>query len=374
MGWTEATGRVSKPIRGVAWNHVLGKKDSTKSFVTEVEADAWWRQRETELTGVYESAGVDKPRQQRNVPTLAEFGRFYLPMRDREDRTHDQNLNVFNTMIRQFWGENVKVIDVSKIDVLAMLHDAKTGANGQRRPCGPSGRRNKLVVLRSVFAGAIEHGYRQNDPTREVPTPYVPHRKQHKRTMTLAEVDAVYAAMQPWLAAAVYVFAHAGLRISECCGLQIANVDELNNEILVQHTIDDKKRLRPYPKGKEPLPVPMGPTLKRILLRHISEHSSPKMGLVFYNHKQGVPVRPAEMRKWFYQAVKDAGLTGRRPTPHDLRHFTATHMADNGAEAYDIQLMLRHRNLGTSQRYIDDVSSERRSRLPMVFEAATQWR
>lgn len=121
MGWTEATGRVSKPIRGVAWNHVLGKKDSTKSFVTEVEADAWWRQRETELTGVYESAGVDKPRQQRNVPTLAEFGRFYLPMRDREDRTHDQNLNVFNTMIRQFWGENVKVIDVSKIDVLAML-------------------------------------------------------------------------------------------------------------------------------------------------------------------------------------------------------------------------------------------------------------
>lgn len=360
MGWTEATGRVNKPIRGVAWNHVLQKKDSSKAFRTEVEADAWWRHRESQLRDTYADAGVSKVRQQRTTPTLAEFGRTFIRELDMEESSIRFNINVLNTEIRLYWGEKIKITDVTKRDVEGMLSRAKA------RGCGPSGRLSKLVTVRKVLQGAVEHDLRPDDPTRGIPIPKVP--KKQARILTLDEIVAVQEAMPPWLQTAVPLLGHMGLRIAEVCGLQTWNVNALRGEINVQHVLDDRGNLRAHPKGKIPMPVPTTQPLKKLLQWHLDTHASLETGYMFFNPKHEIPVRPASMRVHFYKAVKKSGIALPRPTPHDLRHTTATILARRGAQAYDIAAILRHQNIGTSQRYIDAVPDDDKVQLMTAFE------
>lgn len=359
MGWTEETGRVSKPVRGVPWNHVLQKKGPTKSFATVAEADAYWRAEEAKIRQVYDEAGVEKPRQVRGVPTLAEFGRSYLATLDVEESTYRQNLSTFNTEIRRHFGEEIKVSDVTKQDVLNMLSKARN------RGCGPSGRREKLNVLRKIMKGAVDQELRDDDPTSTVAAPFVPRKKV--RILTIAEIEAIRAEMPEWLGIAVLLMAFAGMRIGEVCGLQVHSVDFVNNEITVQHVITKGGKLRPYPKGKDILIVPMGPDLRAALLAHIEKYGNSGEGFVLWNSSHNVLVRPESLRRYFYKAIDKAKLKGPRVTPHFLRHFCATYLARNGAQAYDIQAILRHKNLINSQRYIDEVPDADRVALAALF-------
>jgi site-specific recombinase XerD len=295
----------------------------------------------------------------RGAPTLAEFGRSHLATLDVEESTYRQNLGTFNTEIRKHFGEQIEVHEVTKQDVQDMLSKARN------RGCGPSGRREKLNVLRKIMKAAVDEGLRDDDPTSTIPTPVVPRKKA--RILTIAEIEAIRAAMPPWLGIAVLLMAFAGLRIGEVCGLQVHNVDFVNNEITVQHVITKGGKLRPYPKGKEILVVPMGPDLRTALLLHIEKYANSSEGFVLWNPKHNVLVRPESLRRYFYKAIKKAEIKGPHVTPHFLRNFCATYLARNGAQAYDIQAILRHKNLITSQHYIDDVPGSDRVALASLF-------
>lgn len=139
-----------------------------------------------------------------------------------------------------------------------------------------------------------------------------------------------------------------GLRISELCGLQAADVDW--KEALV----------RVRGKGKKERLVPIGePALQAIRNYWASASLEPKGTNPIFprGNDPEAPIYPRilqlRLKKWLAAAGLDPKLT-----PHKLRHSYATHMLDAGADLRSVQELLGHAHLQTTQVYTH-VSTER---------------
>ncbi|GAA2623053.1 tyrosine recombinase XerC [Paractinoplanes durhamensis] len=141
-----------------------------------------------------------------------------------------------------------------------------------------------------------------------------------------------------------------GVRVSELCGLDRADVD------------DARRVVRVFGKGAKERAVPYGLPAQRALddwLRHgrpdlakASEHS----GEALFLGIKGGRLQPTVVRRIVLAAARNAGLP--HTSPHDLRHSAATHLLDGGADLRAVQDLLGHASLSSTQIYTH-VSTER---------------
>jgi site-specific recombinase XerD len=134
----------------------------------------------------------------------------------------------------------------------------------------------------------------------------------------------------------------AGLRVSELVKLQVEHVDLLQGTIFVSEG-----------KGKKDRYVPVTHSLTDTLRAAIGERTS---GPVFAS-KQGrrLGVRGVQLR--LNALGQKAGLP-RTLKPHTLRHTFATRLLERGANIREVQELLGHANLQTTEVYTH-VTSER---------------
>jgi integrase/recombinase XerC len=147
----------------------------------------------------------------------------------------------------------------------------------------------------------------------------------------------------------------AGLRVSECCGLRLADCDL------------DRGLVTVLGKGAKVRRVPIGgPALDA--LAAWSERGRPVLAtadspadLVFLNQR-GRALTPRDARRVLQRhPLPD----GRAVHPHALRHAYATHLLEGGADLRAVQELLGHADLATTQIY----THVTRDRLRAVYEA-----
>lgn len=129
----------------------------------------------------------------------------------------------------------------------------------------------------------------------------------------------------------------SGVRVSELVGLDYRDL----NFTLKQATIRQGK-------GGEARLVPLSTKAVRALQRMLGQRED-KQPWVFrsnYDQRMGKSSVQWHIRKLGEQA----GLTFQL-TPHHLRHYTATHLLSAGMPLDQIQLILGHRSIRTTQRY-----------------------
>jgi integrase/predicted DNA-binding transcriptional regulator AlpA len=142
----------------------------------------------------------------------------------------------------------------------------------------------------------------------------------------------------------------AGLRVSEICALEWADVDLKVGSVLIQN--NTYRGIKQTPKG----------TIGRIVLTHalqsaLEQHRrrEPVGPLVLYrrSHKtrnQWVQHTPASITYTLNEAQRRAGLPASGP--HLLRHTALTRLANLGASVYIIQAVARHSRLQTTATYL----------------------
>lgn len=128
---------------------------------------------------------------------------------------------------------------------------------------------------------------------------------------------------------------YLGLRVSEICGLRVENVDLESGEVLVVAGKGDKDRTVPVPSRFLPE-----------LATWIAGRTS---GPVFLSrHRRPLSTRTVQVM--VRRAQADADIA-RRVTPHMLRHTYATTLLNRGANLREVQELLGHANIGTTEIY-----------------------
>ncbi|GAW27975.1 tyrosine-type recombinase/integrase [Carboxydocella sp. ULO1] len=137
--------------------------------------------------------------------------------------------------------------------------------------------------------------------------------------------------------AILYVFLTCGLRISELINLKLENVNLEAGEITV------------YGKGGKYRIVPLiGPALQ-LVQEYISERGPQSTNYLFLT-KYNKPFTRIGMYNLIKTLARKAGL-GSEVTPHTLRHTCATLLHSMGVPLRDIQELLGHADLSTTQIY-----------------------
>jgi site-specific recombinase XerD len=150
----------------------------------------------------------------------------------------------------------------------------------------------------------------------------------------------------------------AGLRVSECCGLDIADVDLRRQTVTV------------LGKGAKVRRLPLGEPARDAVAAYLAGargrqqvDAGPSAGAAdaLFLNARGRRMTPRDVRR-----VLDRHplADGRSLHPHALRHAYATHLLEGGADLRAVQELLGHADVGTTQIY----THVTRERMRAVYE------
>jgi integrase/recombinase XerC len=144
----------------------------------------------------------------------------------------------------------------------------------------------------------------------------------------------------------------AGLRVSECCGLDVDSVDLRRGLVTV---LGKGAKVRRLPLG--------GPACDavRAYVRSARPALVQEATTALFVNARGHRMTPRDARRVL---ARHPLADGRTLHPHALRHAYATHMLEGGADLRAVQELLGHADVGTTQVY----THVTRDRLWSVYE------
>ena len=136
----------------------------------------------------------------------------------------------------------------------------------------------------------------------------------------------------------------AGLRVSEATRLKVADIDSERMVIRVEQG-----------KGQKDRYVMLSPKLLEVLRAWWPVHK-PKQWL-FPGDRVDSCISSDAVELACQKAHRHCGIA-KPVTPHSLRHSFATHLIESGTDVRTIQLLLGHRSLATTARYLRIATSK----------------
>jgi integrase/recombinase XerC len=236
--------------------------------------------------------------------------------------------------LQAHWGEpaDARLGDVSQADLRAFLAYRRTEGLGNASAA------RELSAVRGFLTWAGTEAPRLRGPRvkKGLPRPISP-----AEAVALAE-EVADDAREPWIAsrdwAVLMLLYGAGLRISEATGLP-ARVLPLGETLSVTGK-RSKTRI-----------VPLLPQVRGAMEAYAAQTPWPATGdAPLFRGAKGGPLSPAVVRRAVRAARVRLGL-GERTTPHALRHSFATHLLGRGADLRQLQELLGHASLSSTQIY-----------------------
>jgi site-specific recombinase XerD len=150
-----------------------------------------------------------------------------------------------------------------------------------------------------------------------------------------------------------------GLRLSELISLNLGSIDGRPGE----------RRIKVMGKGRNERTVPIEDALHDVIERYMATRRDKFPGVKLgpraplFVDRRGDRIKRGGAHYLVERSYRAAGLANRVPAGamvHALRHTFATRLAEDGASATEIQALLGHESLNTSQGYIEATATATR--------------
>jgi integrase/recombinase XerC len=208
----------------------------------------------------------------------------------------------------------------------------------------------KISTLRSFFKYLIRERVIPSNPAKSVSSPKV--EKTLPATLTVDEAFRLMespkgipekpseASRQNFVRdrAILELLYSSGLRVSELVGL---NLNELDSDLGIVKVMG---------KGRKERIVPVGGKAIDALKAYLEGRGGRTGDDPIFINLSGGRLTARTVGRLIKKYTRHSGIF-RKVSPHSLRHTFATHLLDAGADIREIQEMLGHSSLSTTQRY-----------------------
>ena len=259
-----------------------------------------------------------------NKADLLNKAKTQLYIRNYSPRTIASYISSLNNFAE--WLIQEKVNQVTDKEVEKYLYHLKKNRNRSI-----SGMKQTVASLKILFTDILK---------KEIPDSLnIRFRKEEKIPVVLSEkeVAAIIKAVNNLKHKVILMTIYsAGLRLSECLALTVADMDFDRNQIRIRQG-----------KGKKDRQT----VLSRTLLSEMKDYLikfCPKIFL--FEGQKGGRYSASSVQAIMKRAVKKSGIK-KHATVHTLRHSFATHLLENGTDIRFIQELLGHKRLETTQIY-----------------------
>lgn len=284
----------------------------------------------------------------------------FLSYLEKEYRYSDNTIAAYRNDLSQFLGfveghsgsSLTKWAAVTEGDIEAYLAYMKH----KSQPYASSTIARKVAAIKSFYNYLLSQGTVKVNPTLDIDSPKV--KKRLPQTLSPEEVDRLLAAPtggdSPKLLrdrTLLNILYETGMRVTEVVSIQVEDVD-LQRSVLLSPTRQGESR-----------EIPLEDDTKALLARYLSD-GRPQLvknkleQALFLNHR-GEKLTRQGLWLIIKGYAQEAGLNSE-VTPHTLRHSFAVHHLSKGANLEDIQHLLGHANISTTQIYtqMDSVEEE----------------
>ena len=169
-------------------------------------------------------------------------------------------------------------------------------------------------------------------------------------------------ARDPWPErdfAVIVTLLTCGLRLSELLDLSMRSVDGPAGDRVIGVR----------GKGNKERTIPLEPEVETIINAYLETRLTRFPGRIaadaaLFVANDGEPMKRGALQYMVEQLYREAGIRTRVPAGalvHALRHTFATSLARNGASGTELQRLLGHESLATTQRYVDASAREVRA-------------
>jgi integrase/recombinase XerD len=261
------------------------------------------------------------------------------------------DLSQFAHYIEQRFGSDVTDFSVVNEDHIG---DYMAFMKHKEQPYASSTIARKVAALKSFFNYLTSKGTIQKNPAVDIDSPKV--KKRLPQTLSLTEVERLLEAPNEGTSpkslrdrALLNTLYDTGMRVTEIVSLQTSDVD-LDKSVLFSPTRQGVSREIPLSDNTKVYMVEYLRDGRPHLMKDKQEQA------LFLNHRGEMLTRQG---LWLIIKgyARQAGLQNE-VTPHTLRHSFAVHRINKGSKLEDIQRLLGHANISTTQIYIQMESVE----------------
>ena len=214
---------------------------------------------------------------------------------------------------------------------------------------GESVRRGVVVAIRSLGEWCLAHGIIESNPGASLSGPR-PYRREIK-VLTVTEVGRLLWGDSPGTLPQdpLEMRNRVLLGVAYMAGLRASEIGPLEAEAVVWHEtgLIFSILVRRGKGSGQDVRLPLDRPVSRMLGMWLASRPAGRF-------LWGRPLTRGAVRNIFLDRCSKVGIApaGRRLSPHILRHSLATHLLQEGVDIRQVQLLLRHRSIATTEMYL----------------------